>query len=352
MFNPQYKLTTDIVKMLTAVAEAKAVIERARILPKQELKLRRQALIRMSHSSTAIEGNQLNIHEVAAIVGHKKIDAPARDIFEVQNYLKALKYIEQVVEKKQPITEKILLKIHKLVTDKTLNKESVGHYRKGPVYVVRRRLGFPSEIMYTGPDAKKVPTLCANLIDWIQKSEKQEINPIIAAGIVHQEIAAIHPFNDGNGRTARALATLILYQRGYDFRRLFALEDYYNKDRQKYYKAINIGETYNERKTDFTAWLKYFSRGFKEEIDNVKNIIMALSARLIDENINTQIYLDKNQMKILDFLDKIGRINVNDVVDVLDCPKRTAQFQLQKLKKIGIISQIEKGPAAAYILKK
>jgi Fic family protein len=338
--------------MLTAVAEAKAVIERAKILPKQELKLRRQALIRMSHSSTAIEGNQLNIHEVEALVGRKKVDAPQRDIFEVQNYLNALKYIGQVVEKKQAITEKILLKIHKLVTDKTLDQESSGKYRKGPIYVVRRRLGLPNEVMYTGPDAKKVSGLCADLVDWIRESEKRDVDPIIVAGIVHQEIAVIHPFNDGNGRTARALATLILYKRGYDFRRLFALEDYYNKDRQRYYKAINIGKTYDERKVDFTSWLEYFTKGFKGEIDNVKNKIMALSAKLDDENINSQIYLDKDQMKILDFLDKIGKINVNDVVDILDCPKRTAQFHLQKLKKTGIIKQIGNGPASAYILKK
>lgn len=352
MFNPKYKFTNSIVKMLTAVAEAKAVIERAKILPKQELKLRRQALIRMSHSSTAIEGNQLSIHEVEALVGRKKVDAPQRDIFEVQNYLNALKYIGQVVEKKQAITEKILLKIHKLVTDKTLDQESSGKYRKGPIYVVRRRLGLPNEVMYTGPDAKKVPELCANLIAWIQESENEDIDPIVVAGIAHQEIAAIHPFNDGNGRTARALATLILYKRGYDFRRLFALEDYYNKDRQKYYKAINIGKTYNERKVDFTSWLEYFTKGFRDEIDDVRNKIMALSAQVVNENIDSQIYLDKDQMKILDFLDKLGKINVNDVVEILDCPKRTAQFHLQKLKKIDIISQVGKGPASAYILKK
>lgn len=352
MFNPKYKLTNTIVKMLTAVAEAKAVIEHARILPKQELKLRRQALVRMSHSSTAIEGNQLNIREVEALVGRKKIDAPQRDIFEVQNYLNALKYIGQVVEKKQLITEKVLLKIHKLVTDKTLNKEASGHYRKGRVYVVRRRLGLPDEIVYTGPDAKKVSRLCADLIARIQESKKKDINPVIVAGIAHQEIAAIHPFNDGNGRTARALATLILYKRGYDFRRLFALEDYYNKDRQRYYKAINTGKDYNERKADLTFWLEYFSKGFKEEIDNVKNKIMSLSIMKVDQDINSQIYLDKDQVKILDFLDKIGRINVNDVLDILGCPKRTAQFHLQKLKKIGMIKQVGKGPASAYILKK
>src|SRR3989344_2860675 len=176
-FKPQYKLTDKIVGMLTAIAEAKAAIDRAKLLPKQELRLRRQALIR----------------------------------------------------KKQPLIGRVVLKIHKLVTDKTLPDEQCGNYRNRPVYVVRRRFGFPDEIVYTGPEAKMVKKLMTNLILWIHESEKQDVHPAIVAGIAHQEIAAIHPFADGNGRTARALATLLLYQRGFDFRRLFALEDYYNK---------------------------------------------------------------------------------------------------------------------------
>ncbi len=104
MFHPQYKLTNRIVAMLTAIAEAKAVIARAKLLPKQELRLRRQAWIRMTHSSTKIEGNILNIHQVEAVAARKRVDAPDRDIFEVENYLEALRYISQVVQKQQPIT--------------------------------------------------------------------------------------------------------------------------------------------------------------------------------------------------------------------------------------------------------
>jgi len=350
MFKPQYTLTDKIVGMLTLIAEAKAAVDRAKLLPKQELRLRRQALIRMTHSSTHIEGNQLNLHQVEAVYAHKKVDAPNRDIYEVQNYLKALRYIEQVVQKKRLLTERVILKIHKLVTEKTLSDEQCGKYRKGPVYVVRRRLGFPDEKVYTGPKAQKVKKLMAELVEWILESEKQDVHPVIVAGVAHQEIAAIHPFADGNGRTARALATLVLYQRGFDFRRLFALEDYYNKDRPAYYKAINIGENYEKRKIDSTPWLEYFVKGFKEEIDNVRTKVTSLALRKVDAKLHAQIYLDKNQMKILEFLDQTGRVAVSDVVDILECPKRTAQAHLQRLKKLKIIKQVGKGPASAYVL--
>jgi len=350
MFQPQYKLTDSIVQALTHIAEAKVVIERAKILPKHELKLRRQALIRMTLNSTQIEGNQLNQKQVEAVYAHKKVNAPPRDIYEVQNYLKALKFIEQVVKDKKPISEKVILKIHKLVTDKTLPAKQSGHYRKGPVYVVRHKYGHPSQVLYTAPDYKKVPKLTADLVEWINESKKNNINPIIVAGIVHMEIAAIHPFIDGNGRTARALATLVLYERGYDFRRLFALEDYYNKDRPEYYKAINLGKTYEERKIDQTIWLVYFVKGFKEEIDDIKSKVTIFSSKKLDSDIDSKIYLDQDQQKILDFLDQIGRITVKDVIDILNCPRRTAQLELQKLKKLKIIKQTGKGPSSAYVL--
>ncbi len=349
MFNPKYTLNNKILSELTAIAEAKGMIDRAKILPQQELRLRRQAIIRMTHHSTEIEGNRLNIGQVEALYAKKKIDAPDRDIYEVKNYLNALKYIEKLVADKKAITERVILKIHKLVTDKTLAPQFSGHYRPGPIYVVRRQFGVPQETLYTGPEAKQVPKLVADFIAWLKDSEAKNINPVIVAAIAHLEIAAIHPFNDGNGRTARALATLLLYQRGYDFRRLFALEDYYNTNKQAYYKAINVGKTYDARRTDITSWLEYFVKGFRKEIDEVKNKILPLAARNIDGKIKSQIYLTPDQLKIIDFLDQVGRISAKDVENILSSPKRTAQLQLQKLKKIKMIKAIGKGKSTSYI---
>lgn len=349
MFDPKYKLTEKILRDLTAIAEAKGFIDRAKILPQQELRLRRQAIIRMTHHSTEIEGNCLNMNQVEALYARKKIDAPDRDIYEVKNYLNALKYIEKIVAEKKTITEKVILKIHKLVTDKTLVPKFCGHYRPGPIYVVRRQRGLTREILYTGPDAKHVPQLMADFVAWLKESEQKEINPVIAAAISHMEIAAIHPFNDGNGRTARAVATLILYQRGYDFRRLFALEDYYNADRSAYYRAINVGKTYSERRADITSWLEYFVAGFAKEINEVKTKILSLIGRAADGRIKSRIYLTPEQLKIIDFLDQVNRISVKDVEDVLSCPRRTAQLQLQRLKKIKMIKAIGKGKSTVYI---
>ncbi len=176
--------------------------------------------------------------------------------------------------------------------------------------------------------------------------------PVITAGIVHKEIAAIHPFNDGNGRTARALATLILYQRGYDFRKLFALEDHYNRDRARYYRAVDLGKNYAARDTDLTPWLEYFVTGFKEEIDNVKAKVLSLAGKKISGDVNGQVFLHLDQLKILELLESRGRVRVRDVVATLKSPQRTAQFHLHKLKQLKMIQQTGRGPAAAYVLAK
>lgn len=347
MFKPKYSLTDSIVHDLSSIAEAKNFIEKAKILPSSVIKLQRLAIIRMSQGSTAIEGNILNTNQVEAILGRKKIDAPQRDIFEVKNYLAALKYIEKIVHKNQKISSKTILKIHHLVTQNTLNQNESGCFRTKPVYVVRHFLGLNKKIIYTAPQASKVPSLIEDLILWINQSDSNKIHPIVVAAIVHQEIAAIHPFVDGNGRTARAIATLILYQKGYDFRRLFALEDYYNTNRQKYYESINCGEKYFSQK-DLTNWISYFVTGFKEEIINIKTKIRQISIKTLSNQ--KQIFLDENEQKIISFIDQLGKANSNDIAKTLGIPKRTAQSKLLKLKKLGLIKQIGLGPATTYII--
>lgn len=349
MISPAYKLSDRMVSQLAVIAEAKAIIDRARLLPQQELRLRRQALVRMTQSSTGIEGNLLNQSQVAALAAHKKIDAPERDVYEVQNYMAAIDYISRVVKKQRQITERMILNLHRLVTLQTLAEEKSGKYRTGNVYVVRRYISRPQKVVYAGPEARRVRGLMRDLVRWIATSQEQNIHPIVVAGLVHQEIALIHPFSDGNGRTARALATLVLYQRGYDFRRLFALEDYYNKDRASYYAAISAGKTYDKRDTDATPWLEYFIRGFKEEIDRVKAQIFSLGKRNVSNETVAQIFLTKEQLAILDFLDQNGKVTIKDAVRFLKCPKRTAQLCLQKLKKLKLIKTVGKGPSSAYV---
>lgn len=345
MFQPKYTITHSILNGLLEIAEIRSMVLRTPILPRQEVKLRRQALARMIHSSTSIEGNILNRYEVEKVLADEKVDAPKKDIFEVKNYRDALYYISKFAEEKKQISIRAILEIHNLVAKNTLEKDKCGKFRKDKVYVVSRRGNKIIKVNYTGPDAKQVPKLMKNLIAWIKKTEQDNICPIITAAIAHSEIAAIHPFADGNGRTARLLATLILYQRGYDFRKLFALEDYYNQDRQAYYKAIHLGKNYQERiKADSTNWLEYFVNGFASEMRQVKDNIIPLSLDAkMKKKVGGQVYLNKKQIKIVDFMMTMGKIDRKEVEDILNISPATAKRLIQSLVKTNLLKQKKQG---------
>ncbi|TRZ77235.1 Fic family protein [bacterium] len=352
MFKPGYKITHNILNNFMSIAEVRQLVSHTSIMPRQEAKLRREALIRMIHSSTSIEGNMLNRFEVQKVIEGEKVDAPERDIYEIKNYQKAMLYVYNFISDKKEITSKTILDIHELVTNKTLPEDRCGKFRKDKVYVVTRQGKKIIEVRYTGPEAKDVPKLVKALVDWIEMAKKEKICPIFVAGLAHSEIAAIHPFADGNGRTARILATLILYQMGYDFRKLFALEDYYNQDRPAYYKAIHLGKNYEERlKADHTEWLEYFSGGFAYEMNRIHDIIIPLSLdEKMRKKLGGQVFLDKNQIRIVDFMMSMGRFDSNDVVDMFEIDKRTAQRYINELLKTKLIRKEGYGKASFYML--
>ena len=345
MFKPKYIITHKILNDLMEIAETRSLVLHTSILPRQEAKLRRQALIRMIHSSTSIEGNILNRYEVEKILKGQKVDAPQRDIFEVKNYQEAMYFVSRFVQEKRKITIKTILEIHHLATKNTIEKEKCGYFRKDKVYVVSRRGSKIIKVSYTGPEAKQAPKLVKDLVDWLEKAKKGNVCPVIAAAMAHAEVAAIHPFADGNGRTARILATLILYQRGYDFRKLFALEDYYNQNRPAYYRAIHLGKNYQERlEADSTGWLEYFIEGFKTEMKRVRETIIPLSLDAkMKKKIGGQVYLDKNQIKIVDFMMAMGRFDRKDVENILAVSPATAKRLIQNLNKTGLIRQKRMG---------
>lgn len=336
MFTPHFSITPQILNDLNRIEVIKEKIDTCPIHPKEEYRLKREAILSMVHHSTAIEGNTLNEFEIKQVLDGGKINASSREIYEVKNYKKALDWISQ--KGVYNITEKDVLKIHGIISTHILRGNRCGIYRKEPVYVVSRT-PISQKIRYTAPDHKKVPALVYNLCEWISKAKRERLSPIIVAGIAHAEMAAIHPFIDGNGRTARLLATLILYTENYDFRKLFALENYYNINRSKYYSAIHLGKNYEERhKGNLTGWLEYFVTGFLAEMELVTDKIKPF-LYLKKHGSKIKIVLSKDEMRILDFLHEMNNISSNDIQDILTVSRRTAQRYLVELIKKGLIKK-------------
>lgn len=352
MFEPKFVITPVILSRIAEIAEIKAAIERSRVLPLNEAQLRRQAILRMAHTSTSIEGNKLAQFEVGKISEGKTVRAPQKDILEVENYLKSLKLLDDLSKTKHALNIEEVLKMHKTVIGGLVESEKTGKFRPGDVYVLDD-LGNGKEILrFKAPNAKRVLGLLEDLLFWLKKAKEENIHPVIIAGIFHLEFVSIHPFTDGNGRVARLLTQLLLYRMDWDFRKIIVLEDYYNRDRLAYYNAEHHDEG-NEYKPgrDMSHWLEYFATGFLVEARKALESIQSIGFGVVSKK-SEQIFLDRDEIQIMDFLITTGRITSDDVVDILKVAKRTAQLKLKGLTLKKLLKSQGKGPSTAYILSK
>jgi Fic family protein len=143
------------------------------------------------------------------------------------------------------------------------NAGSPGEYRHIQNYVAN---SLTKEIIYTPPSPLDVPALMAELVSWL--GADTGIHPVLVAAIAQFQLVHIHPFVDGNGRTARLLSTLCLYRSGYDFKRLFTISEYYDRNRTAYYRAL---QTVREQNLDLTGWLEYFTEGLATQLAEVQH---------------------------------------------------------------------------------
>lgn len=201
----------------------------------------------------------------------------------------------------------------------------------------------------TAPDHTRAPELVKELCAWINSARKEKLSPMIIAGVAHAEMAAIHPFVDGNGRAARLLATLILYTEQHDFRKLFALENTYNTNRPAYYDAIHLGNYVERSKNNLTPWLEYFVKGFLVEMELVMDKI-APFLYLKKSGSQNKIILTKHEREILDFLQEMQQITSDDIGDMFTVSLRTAQRYLAGLVKKGLVKKHGDKKGALYTL--
>jgi Fic family protein len=345
MFKPQFRYTDKIVNNLTLIAVAREVILNSPLIPKWEVTLRREAIIRSAHSSTAIEGNRLSLDQVSDLAHGREVMATRKDKQEVLNYLTVLESIDKLTDGKS-ITKKNILDIHKMITQETLeNPSDCGVFRTRYVVVGNRLTG---EVIFRPPSNEEVPQLVQELVEWLYSSEAKALDSVIEAGIAHYEFVRIHPFVDGNGRTARVLATLILYLRGFDAKQFFCLDDYYDSDRQSYYSAL---QSVDKNTLDLTEWLDYFVEGVKVSIGAVKERVVRLSSERLRKTRRGQIALTEKQMRIVEFINQNGRITNRNVREMFKISPQAAHKGILKLVKLDVIKAVGKGRNLFYQLK-
>ena len=365
MYSPKFSITNTILTLIGRIEAARDFIENAPLVPAYEAKFRQEAIIRTVQHGTHIEGNLLDSGEVAAVLGGEKIDARDRDVQEILNYREVLKYIDRynVARKsagallKHPkgvtrFLEKDLLKLHRLTVNKVLSAEKSGEYRKTQVVVKNSKTG---EISFKPPSPFQVRGLILYFLAWLNSDTGSETHPVLKAGIVHYVLAFIHPFVDGNGRTARAFATLVLFSEGYDIKKFFSLEEYFDRDAKRYYKTLQsvsnqkVGELSDR---DLTSWLEYFCEGLAEELERVKMRVQKLSLDSKLKGRTGQIALSERQMKLVEYIEANGSVNNQTWRRLLaDFSDDTILRDLKDLQKKGLIKKRGSTKGAIYLLK-
>lgn len=348
MYLPKYTINNKILKNIGIIEACKEVIDHAPLLPYYERKFQNDALVRTVHHGTHIEGNELNFTQAEKVMLGQNVVARDRDIQEVINYRRVMDFISELQEN-NGITKDILQDIHKYTVEKILKPEQCGVYRKTQVVIKNSQTG---DVSFRPPTAEAVSEAIDELIAFINGKENQDIHPVLKSGIVHYEFVKIHPFVDGNGRVARALSTLILFQQGYDIRKFFSLEEYFDSHADNYYEALQSVE---KNDGNLTEWLAYFTEGLAIELSKIKDKVESISVdgKLRQKLGGQPLLLTDRQLQIIEFIQKTGYLQ-NKAFGILFpmISEDTILNELKVLLQAGIIKKQGVTKGAKYIMSK
>lgn len=331
----------------TALVEAaRQLIDNASLVPAWERQFQEEAMLRQTYHSTRIEGNKLSYTEAQQVFLHgpeAQVIARDRDIQEILNYRNVIKYINE--HQVDTIDESLLLRIHQLIVEKLLDQTQAGQYRHQEVAIINNQ---SKQVVFQPPKAIEVPRLTAELFTWLHSQEAQLVPATLKAGILHYELVRIHPFVDGNGRTARVMALLLLYREGYDMKQFFCLDEYYDRDAAAYYAALQSANDLG----DMTQWLEYFIHGLAVEFNQVKEKVVELSRDHALKNKLGRISLNDRQVKLIKYMEQHEQIANSDWQQLIPgVSDDTILRDLKDLIKKKLVRKRGKTKAAYYVLR-
>ena len=330
VFEPSFRISNRVTAGLTRIERARGFLDAAKLSEDWLATMRSRALLLEAHHTTHIEGTRLTLEQAERLFAGQAVpEADPEDARELLNYRDAFEFVSSYLNDGGPITEGLIREIHRrLVAGVRGGSAQPGEYRRVQNYVANSKTG---QIIYTPPPPLEISPLMAELVAWL--NAPTEIHPILASAIAQFQLVHIHPFVDGNGRTSRLLSTLSLYRAGYDFKRLFSISEYYDRDRKAFYAAI---QGVREQGMDLTGWLDYFVEGLAIQMDEVrqkgewviKADVMAAKHRL-----------NARQKSALRFLLEHGKMTIQDYEALSpQAHRRSLQRDLQELVKAGLIT--------------
>jgi len=340
-WHPRYVITPTIARGLMAIEAARAVVDETPLPLAAEAELRRRARLRSTHYSTRIEGNRLTLAEAEEAISGREIQGPERDVAEVRNYWTALLRVEEWAAEKKPLSEELIRRLHALVTKgsgSSSGTESKAGARPKPKPTPYRdgqnviRDSATGAIVYLPPEAKDVPTLMTAMVRWSQQAERDGVPVPLIAALAHYQFVTIHPYYDGNGRTARLLATFILHRGGYGLNGLFSLEELHSQDLEGYYRALATHPHHNyyegREEADLSPWLEYFIETTAGVFRMARDEALASARAGVPAEPEELRSLDPRARAVLVLFAKKEKVKTSDVAEALGLSDRMARVLL------------------------
>lgn len=336
MYKPVFRITPYLLNLIDEAGKLRSIIENETIKVPWLPALQKEALRKATHSSTSIEGNPLNLNDVKAIDLGEKTGKPSLYEKEVENYLAGLRFVEK--HSKSKINEKNVLFLHKTLTNGILPESASGKYKEKQNYIINEK----GITIYTPPSPKETPGLTQSLLDWLETKEAINLHGILVCAIFHHRLVSIHPFVDGNGRMARIIGTWILYQKSFDIKHIFSLDDFFAADRKRYYQKI---EQARELDDDLTYWIEYVAEGI---ISTLKDV----TKRIKDLQVSSkyEIRLTSRQEDLIKILRDNRSCGVNELQKTLSLTRSRINQILRPLIKNGLITKEGESRATRYKL--
>jgi Fic family protein len=351
MYNPKFTISNNILKNIGRIEAAKEVIINAPLVPYYEKQFRTEAIARTVHHGTHIEGNDLNLDQTMKVLEGKEVVAKQRDIQEVINYRNVVELLSELVNKRGGYSQEMLKDIHFETVKKIVTDEKAGHFRKTQVVVREEGSG---RVIFQPPPFVEIPYLLDDFFEWLNSKKALELHPVLRAGISHYILVTIHPFIEGNGRSVRAFATLILLRESYDVNRFFSAEEHFDQDLPAYYGAFAKVDKQSKNivARDLTPWLEYFTEVIAIELSKIKDKVRKLSIdSRLKGKIGRQVALTERQMLLVEYLSENGSAVMQELRSLL--PRVSEDTILRDLKSLldkDIIKKEGKTKASRYII--
>lgn len=338
-------LIPEILSLISEISEDRGFLTSLK-LPANYLRARSEAALKKeAYYSSRIEGAVTSLEAALRNMDKKTRNFADESMQMIYNNKLALELMHK--HRGKPFSHKIIKDLHKVLIYNTHKDRpiTVGDYRKGPIYVVDGR----GQVVYQGPPPEKVRDMMVEFVKWA--NQRPAVHPLVDAALVHLYFAHIHPFDDGNGRSARALSNLYLEKNGYDFINLLSPSDYFEHHKAAYYQAIQSAEAHGY---DATYFILYYLEALKDQLSHVKAELQKESKiKDIKEVLgkNTWGKLNKRQVKALRWMMESGEwITTRKYCKLNRCSDETARKDFLQLLELKLIKAEGSGRSTRYRL--